>query len=587
MDLEIDAITSTLSQLNLNPKSNFQECSPDPDQPPPAHPSVFVRTNDWFYECYNLVFTTICTYACLFPLTLIQNVLYGYRRAKSDPVAAESFFNRYDVQEFDVIKDDHYYQALDIVTEWFRPKNLIHPVHFTDLRWYPWNLSTSAEQPFSSDPDLKRKLQVAKELGLISNARMSFHNCYQEIFTYCRNYTHRIKEGLHVPLHYTTMHQKPALTTIDKPEKVRSVFGVSKCLIFIEAMFMWPLFSHYHVEKNHPLLWGYETLNGGWSRLNDEYVRKYQSFKPVFNLDWSEFDMYFYYSVWRDIRAKVKTYFCFCGRYHPTRTYPSAQTSPSRIERLWTFIGHAYENTICVSPLGRLIKKLFAGMPSGIFCTQFYDSFYNAVMTVTILLALGFTVTSDHFIKLMGDDVLFGLLQMLPISQWADFLQAFSEEAKRRFNSRLSPDKCGVSLGITGATVLSYENYNGYPIRDPQQLLAQLLHPRSLRDSPPRLMARAIGIYFASAGDPRLRPICEHIFSELQSLGYETHKRTFDKMFPPEVSLLSSTDIDLTHFPSQTSVICRLLRPSVRNQDIQDKYWPLDHFLIEAGSCLH
>jgi len=583
----LDVITSKFAQLNIQPELNFRECPPDPDQPTARPSPPQATSNEWFYQCYNLVLNTICMYACLFNINIVKNVIYGYKRPPATPESAEEFFERYNVQDHDIEKDSHYYAALDIVTEWFRPKQLIHPVHFTDLRWYPWNLSTNAELPFSSDPDLKKKLQKAKELNIIDNARMSFHNCYQEIFIYCRNYTHRIKEGLHVPLHHTTMHQKPALNTIDKPDKVRSVFGVSKCLIFIEAMFLWPLFSTYHTDQNTPLLWGYETLNGGWSRLNTEYNTKYSSFKPVFNLDWSEFDMYFYYSVWRDIRAKVKTYFCFCGRYHPTRTHPQAKTQPYRLERLWTFLGHAYENTCSLTPLGRIIRKLFAGMPSGIFGTQFYDSFYNAVMVVTILLALGFTVTSDHFIKLMGDDVLFGLLQMLPIDQWADFLEAFSQEAKRRFNSKLSPDKCGTSPGIHGATVLSYENCNGYPIRDPEQLLAQLLHPRSLRDSPPRLMARAIGIYYASAGEHRLRPICEHIFSELKSLGYTTHERTFQSYFAHTLLLSDPSHIDLTHFPSRTEVFCRLMRPSTRDPEIQSLYWPLDHFLLEAGSCLH
>jgi len=587
MDDHLDSITSRLSQLTLEPESNFKVCPPDPDQPAAAPAPPLKTYYDWFFECYALVFSTICMYSCLFDITLIKNVLYGYKRPPSTAESAEEFFYRYNVPDHDIIKDAHYYKALDIVTEWFRPKNLIHPVHFTDLRWYPWNLSVNAELPFSSDSSLKRKLQVAKELNIIDNARLSFHNCYQEIFIYCRRYAHRIKEGLHVPLHYTTMHQKPALSTKDKPDKVRSVFGVSKCLIFIEAMFYWPLFSTYHTDKNTPLLWGYETLNGGWCRLNDEYVRKYKSFAPIFNLDWSEFDMYFYYSVWRDIRARVKTYFCFCGRYHPTRTHPQAKTQPYRLERLWNFIGYAYEDTLCLTPLGNLIKKLFSGMPSGIFGTQFFDSFYNAVMVVTILLALGFTVTSDHFIKLMGDDVLFGLLQMLPISQWADFLQAFSTEAKRRFNSKLSPDKCGASPGITGAEVLSYKNFNGYPSRDPEQLLAQLLHPRSLRDSYPRLMARAIGIYYASAGDTRLRPICEHIFSELKSQGYSTHEKAFSQYFAHLNFMSDPETIDLTRFPSRTEVFSRLLRPSSRPAYTQELYWPLDHFLLEAGSCLH
>jgi hypothetical protein len=551
------------------------------------HKPHYGQHNDWFYQCQSLVIQTICMYSFMFTIQTVQRVIYSYRRANTDPEKANDFFERYNVQDFKIIRDSHYYEALDLVTEWFRPKSIIHPVHFTDLRWYPWNLSTNAERPFSVDPDHKATLLEKLSLGLIDNARMSFQNLFSEIFTYTRQYLHQVKAGDTPYLHPFTMHQKPALTTIDQPEKVRSVFGCPKPLILAEAMFFWPLFSSYQVNSSSPLLWGYETLNGGWNRLNSEYHSKFASYRPIFNLDWSQFDMYFYFTTWRDIRAKVKTYFCFCGKYHPTRTYPNTQTQPIKLHRLWDFIGYAYENTPSVTPLGRLIRRLFAGMPSGIFCTQFYDSFYNAVMVVTILKALGYTVTNDHFIKVMGDDVLFGLLTMLPIDQWADFLKAFSLEAKRRFNASLSPDKCGVSQRIHGATVLSYSNWNGYPTRDPEQLLAQLLHPRTLRDSPTRLMARSIGIYLASAGNPRVRPICEHIFTELHRQGFLPHRRTLEKMFDPEFIAPVLIDLDLTRFPSQTEAVCRLLRPSGRNPQIQEIYWPVDHFLTEAGSCLH
>jgi hypothetical protein len=579
----MEILISTFSQLSL--QSNFRDLGIDPTFL--LTPKIHHAHNDWFYECQDIVTHAIAMYSCLFTLTMIQNVLYGYRRAKADPANAEMFFNLYDVPHHKIIKDEHYYKALDIVTEWFRPISPIHPVHFTDLRWYPWNVHTNAERPFNTDKDLKRQLQRRKELGLIDNARVSFANCYDAMFTYIRRYVHDVKEGRSVHLHAITMHQKPALTHVSKPEKVRSVFGVPKTLIFIEAMFFWPLFSSYHVHQTTPLLWGYETLNGGWNRLNSEYRSRFNSFRPVFNLDWSMFDMYFYFDMWTDIRQRVKTYFCFCGRYHPTRTYPEARTDPTRLHRLWDFIGHAYQNTNCVSPLGRLIKRVFAGMPSGIFCTQFYDSFYNAVMVTTILLALGHTVTHDHFIKVMGDDVLFGLLSMLPTDQWADFLVAFSLEAKCRFNSRLSPDKCGVSPSIHGAEVLSYGNWNGYPTRDPEQLLAQLLHPKTLRDTKSRLMARSIGIYIASAGNHRVRTICKHIYDDLKSQGFEPSRRAFTKLFDPELSNAWFLDFDLSHFPTETEAMCRLLRPSSRNPDIQLVYWPVDHFLTEAGSCLH
>jgi len=256
-------------------------------------------------------------------------------------------------------------------------------------------------------------------------------------------------------------------------------------------------------------------------------------------------------------------------------------TNPSRLHSLWNWIGHAYFNSPSVTTLGRTFTRLYAGMPSGIFCTNFYDSIYNGVMVVTILLSLGIDVQPNHFIKLMGDDVLFGLLQNIPISHWAEFLEAFALEAKWRFNSKLSSTKCGTSNSINGASILSYTNWNGYPSRPIEPLLAQLLHPKTLRDTKPRLMARAVGIYYASAGDPRVRPICEHIYSTLEYEGYSPHKQAIEAMFDPNFVL--GSEIPLDHFPSRTEVISRLLRPSVRSPELQKLYWPREHFSQEAG----
>lgn len=548
----------------------------------PALPRFAKRPNDWFYDCQNLVRSSIGLYACLLGRETTNNVLNGYYRSHADETAAEQFFMRYDVEPFSIVKDSIYYEALELTTEWFRPSHPIHPVHFTDLRWYPWKWSTSAERPFTHDKELKLKVQQAMKEGIIDNARISFHNCYNQIFWYCRNYIHDVKDCRPVPLHHIDLHVKPALVRIDEPPKVRTVFGVSKTLIFAEAMFFWPLFSNYFTDVQTPMLWNYETLNGGWLRLNEEFHSKWKQFQTIFNLDWSEFDMRVYFDMWDDCICAVKSYFCFCGCYCPTQSYPNAKTDPQRLENLWNWISYAYKRTPSTTTTGNVYRRRFAGIPSGIFCTQFWDSFYNTVMVISVLKALGFTVTNKYFLKVLGDDVIFGILKHIPILKWADFLEDFSNEARLRFNSKLNPNKCGASNGIHGAQVLSYTNWNGYPRRDPEQLLAQLLHPKSLRDTYPRLMARAIGIYYASCGDHRIRPICEHIYSELKHAGFTPSASGLSGLFDPIIRL---GDINLDHFPSRTEVISRLTRKSERNSEIQAVYWDLDHFIEEAGSC--
>jgi len=292
-----------------------------------------------------------------------------------------------------------------------------------------------------------------------------------------------------------------------------------------------------------------------------------------------------YFSMWKDILDRVKTYFCFCGKYCPTTLYPNPQTNPQRLHNLWDRINDMYFNLPCVTTLGNVYKRLFAGMPSGIFGTQFYDSLYNGVMIVTCLLALGISVPPDLFIKLMGDDALFAVLVNIPVSEWLDFLDSFALEAKRRFNSNLSSTKCGMYFSIQGAKVLGYTNFNGWPQRPHEELLARLLHPKSLRDEPANLMARAIGIYYASCGDKKFRPICKHIYDQLASEGFKPSIKGLASLYDP--GSLHLDEEDLYHFPSETEVISRLCRPSRRDPDVQHRYWNRDHFIFEAGIAQH
>lgn len=49
------------------------------------------------------------------------------------------------------------------------------------------------------------------------------------------------------------------------------VFGVPKRLILIETMFLWPLMRKL-IEEDGIILWGYETLKGGWFKLYNYFI---------------------------------------------------------------------------------------------------------------------------------------------------------------------------------------------------------------------------------------------------------------------------------------------------------------------------
>lgn len=520
-------------------------------------------------------------------------VATNFRRSTTDTFDAEQFFLRYDVPHFEIEEDELLEQALDIVTDAFRPKHKVRPVHFADLPNYNWNLSTSAERPYTNNHIIQEWIRTLYMHGLLKNAKLNFHNLFNWIFGKERTRIHQIKDGRPPNYDYITIHQKTALVELDEPNKVRSVFGVPKLLIFAEAMFFWPLFREYLNEGRSPLLWGYETLNGGWMKLSSDVFQRGLQANTWCSLDWKEFDMRFYFSLHRKMRARWLEYFDLDHGYIPSgENYRQekmdheaaiiAQTRPipqnQRLLNLWNYITDAVEDSPCILPSGRVYKRRYAGQPSGIFTTQFGDSFYNAVQTICVLLEMGVNNCSDLFFRTMGDDIIFLLLCTVPPNKHADWLATFTLIARRRFNSIVSIKKTRIGNGIHRANILSYINIYGLPHRDGNALLAQLIYTKGYRDTPARAMARAIGIaYAAGPFNPDVYRCCEHVFKRFQSLGYSPNEKELDWMF--RANLLGyENEITFDTFPTRIEVHRKLTQIPRRTEKAANKYWPSHHF---------
>jgi hypothetical protein len=517
----------------------------------------------------------------------------NYRRSTTDSYDAEQFFLRYDVPYHKIEEDHHLDLALDAVTDAFRPPQPLRPVHFSDLLYYDWNLSTSAERPYTNNNLLQEWIHTLYECKLLKNAKMNFHNLFNWIFGTERTRIHQIKEG-HPPRYdFITMHQKTALIELDEPNKVRSVFGVPKILIFSEAMFFWPLFQYYLNIGLSPMLWGYETLNGGWLKLSSETFKLGLQGNTWISLDWKEFDMRFYYSLHRKMRARWRTYFTFTDGYipsgekysepkmrHEATIIDSTRTTPQseRLQRLWDYTIDAVENSPCILPSGRVYTRQFAGQPSGIFTTQFGDSWYNATMTLTVLSEMGYSPLTSLFYKTMGDDIIILLLCLVPPNEHDAWISTFSTIAKRRFNAVVNIKKTRIGNGIHRANILSYINIFGLPFRDPNALLAQLLYTKGFRDSPSRAMARAIGIYYACGPfNPDVQRCCQATFERFKNLGYSPNEKELEWMFRANLFGYDQK-IELNQFPSRIEVHRRLTQMPIRTEKAKEKYWPTNHF---------
>lgn len=489
-----------------------------------------------------------------------------------------------DLPDHTVPKDDHYYRALAETTERFRPPKLIRPVHFTDLLQYQWNWHPNAEEPYVSDSKLKTAVQDAYHAGLLADGRMSFGNLKNHIFLDVRHFLHRIKRK-QVSARWSlypliNLHLKPALTPIDE-FKARVVFGVSKRHVLPRAMFFWPLFRFYLDNKTtSPLLWGFETILGGMQLLHLEMSIPRLYFQTFVTIDWAGFDYRSLFSIIReDVFPAWRTYFDFRNGYWPTIWYKTSPTDPAYLENLWDWTNEAVFNMPFRMMDGATFVRLFRGIPSGLFETQFLDSFYNMLMILTILDAMGFDISKIK-IRVQGDDSLISLRFHIPADQHTAFKDKFESLALHYFDHMARPDKTDIFNSPQDVGVLGYYNENGYPTRDWRKLIAQLFHPRSTRPTLPLLKARVCGIQYASMYRYKdVTNVMSSIYDDLEARNIPALNLRAQR----DVMLHSHTEqpfyIPVDHFPTMNEVTRWLRLPYVRTQEDADAYFPSTYFL--------
>jgi hypothetical protein len=504
----------------------------------------------------------------------------NYRVSQLTDEAVTEDLLRGDLPNHLVPKDDHYWYAIQSVRDAFAPDHLVKPVHFADLRLYPWEKSTNVEAPYAfnkTHQDWKRSMY---SLGLIPTLRNSFSNFVDLVFLDTRRQIHHIKNGdaqfnKHIKdtnpyFYYFTTHAKSSVVKESDPDKIRMIFGAPKLFVLAEAMFFWPLFASYMSEKTVcPMLWNYAILNGGWLRLNQEFQFKYKQ-ATCLMLDWKQFDKRALYDVFDDIEDCWMSYFDFDNGYQPTFFVPKSFASSKRLRNLWFWTCHARRHIPVLLPDGRVLFRSYRGVPSGLFTTQYLDSFYNAVMIVTILSRLGIYININTMLKLMGDDSITLLPLFIPIAEHDNFMLKFSELALEYFDAIVNIKKSKMSERLEGAEVLSYANHNGLPSRDEFELAARFLWTKNLRPTPSQTMAQAVGIAYATA-DPsmRLYTVCKNVYSYYADQGY-----TPDQPHVHDAFYLSDLREFPSSFPSPDEIMNRLFSHSRRSKIVEAKYWP-------------
>lgn len=542
------------------------------------------------------------------------------RRSSSTDEAVIADFATFEFPKHEIPKDNHFHKAVEQTRHLFDPGKKLHPIAFPDLRYYPWNLRPNAEAPWSTEdfkftpkfrnldeesesPKLRerieklstwiseKKISISVYLrnkhiaGIIGDSHHSFHNLYNEIFQYNRLLIHQIKDGLHpfwkddepIPYYWNTLHSRSHVVEENEPDKIRAVFGATKLLLMAENMFIWSLQATYlNNESKGRLLWGRETIKGGWKKLFSE-VHQTGTPNTYLSLDWSQFDKRLLFELIMIVHDIWRSYFDF-SRYTPTSFYPNAKANPTRIERLWKWMCHSILHTPILLPNGELYKWTHNGFGSGYQQTQLLDSFANMIMILTCLSSLGIDIKHSSFwIRVQGDDSLIAFYEYIYVLYGPSFLPLLADSAMHYFNAKLSTKKSQISRTLTNMSVLGYFNSYGIPYRSDEDLLRHLMFPE--RPGPQdQLLAAAIGLAYSACGcSSKFHNLCQHIIDKLTAKGYEPDPRSLSWMI--RAKILEQEELETMLYnplPSRATMCANIWSHTPRSKVQKERLWPTE-----------
>jgi hypothetical protein len=221
--------------------------------------------------------------------------------------------------------------------------------------------------------------------------------------------------------------------------KQRPVYAVDDLFLILEVMLTFPLLVMARLP-NCCIMYGLETIRGS-SHWIDSTAKRFKSF---FSIDWSQYDQ-------RLPRVITDLYYTdffesliiISHGYQPTADYPTyPDLTPAmlftRMTNLLHFLHTWYNNMVFLTADGFAYIRQHCGVPSGLFNTQYLDSFGNLFLIIDSLLE--FDCSTDEILNIllliMGDDNSgFTTWQLMRVIQFIEFMESY---CLRRYNMVLS-----------------------------------------------------------------------------------------------------------------------------------------------------
>jgi len=356
--------------------------------------------------------------------------------------------------------------------------------------------------------------------------------------------------------HPTVLYTRNHISDRNGILKQRPVYAADDLFLLIEVMLTFPLL----VQARKPqccIMYGLETIRGANHYL-DHVAKSYRSY---FSIDWSQFDQRLPRVV-TDIFYTdfLRSLIVINQGYQPTYEYPTYPDLDetklfNRMDNLLTFLHLWFNNMTYLSSDGYAYRRTHAGVPSGIFNTQYLDSFGNIFIIVDALYEFG---TTDDEIEafllfIMGDDnCAFTHWSIVRLDNFVTFLEGY---ALRRYNMVLSKTKSIVTSLRHKIETLGYTCNFGTPTRPLGKLIAQLCYPEH-GPTDKYMSARAIGIaYAAAAMDLTFHNFCRDVYYTFLPFASPVNEDTMAnviKFLPGQFKMLDSWTelLQFDHFPS-------------------------------------
>lgn len=547
------------------------------------HRQLPVQTNQFALEAHKK--TVLFSMAKHLFTHEVEQVLSLRRPDPNDINLVYSDFFAGDIPPHPIEKDDIYYQALNHVTDLFCPPQPVRPTHIFDVRYhYPHERSSNAEAPFSTEKFFRDKAPRPPPGTKIN--LFSVGNMYDVIFDWTRHFHHKIKQGAnyHDYLWYIQLHNRTSLVGPSDPDKIRSVSGFPRPQNIAWIMFLWPYLSWLKTRdpRTSPMLWNFETNLGGWFRLNYLLYTGFHT-RTIITLDKSKFDKFYFFAIQDDIDNMIENFLDLNHGYIPTTDYPDTSkdwtlNKAKRLRRLLHWLYYSFRACPTVTPHGQMFRRRFAGMPSGVFPVQLFDTIYFAITDTDVLLRMGISPAQIRLRKGQGDDIITQLYICIPPNAHDSFLSTYSRIDNERFGSTISVTKSEMRNSPQGAHVLGYRNKNGLPVRDTVDLIGSLYHAKARQINESISMSIAVGIAHASLmHDKRVYAICKDVYYYYANQGFTMNQNWLRRFY-------AYTGISLSHvtdFPTPDEICNKLFDFSFEPRKQTVDYFPRSHFLSE------